>query len=169
MCHRRKAELGADALAILLEESGCKLGLVVRNNTAWDPEFADDRLEEGNSSTMGDANHRGGLRPLRELVDGDEEESVPADGPGEWSQDIHPPIRRMARRVESFAEPERVCVSALHGTDTPCRTLPSQLHPRELLASKSQPEGLANQCGMLNDFRTLLHGSPRVTHGPPPR
>jgi hypothetical protein len=90
MSHRRKAELGVDALAILLEESTCKLGPVVRNDTAWDPESADNRLEEGNNSTQGDANHRGGLRPLRELVDGDEEESVPADGPGEWSQDIHP-------------------------------------------------------------------------------
>jgi hypothetical protein len=91
MSHRRKAELGANALAILQEESTCKLGPVVRNDTAWDPEFADDRLEEGNSSILGDANHQGGLRPLRELVDGDEEESIPIDGPGEWSQDIHPP------------------------------------------------------------------------------
>jgi hypothetical protein len=43
----------------------------------------------------------------------------------------------MARRVESSAEPELVCVSASHGIDTPCRTLPSQLHPGELLASKN--------------------------------
>ena len=90
MSHRCKAELGADALAILLEEPTCKLGPIVRNDMAWDPESVDDRLEEGNNSTLGDANHRGGLRPLRELVDGDEEETVPADGPGEWSQDIHP-------------------------------------------------------------------------------
>jgi hypothetical protein len=90
MSHIRKAELGADALAILLKEPICKLGPVVRNDTAWDPESVDDRLEEGNNSTLGDANHRGGLRPLRELVDGDEEEPVPTDGPGEWSQDIHP-------------------------------------------------------------------------------
>jgi hypothetical protein len=90
MSHRRKAELGADALAILLEDPTCKLGPIVRNDTAWDPESADDRLEEGNIGTLGDADHRGGLRPLRELVDGDEEETVPADGPGEWSQDIHP-------------------------------------------------------------------------------
>jgi hypothetical protein len=89
MSHRRKAELGADALAIQLET--CKLGPVVRNDTAWDPESADDRFEEGNNSTLGDADHRGGLRPLRELVDGDEEETVPTDGPGEWSQDIQPP------------------------------------------------------------------------------
>ena len=91
MSHRRKAELGADVLAILLEELTCKLGPVVRNDTAWDPKSADDQLDEGNSSTLGDANHRGGLRPLRELVDGDKEESVPADGPRERSQDIHPP------------------------------------------------------------------------------
>jgi hypothetical protein len=91
MSHRRKAELGANTLAILLEEPTSELGPVVRNDIAWDPESADGRLEEGNSSTLGDANHRGGLRPLRELVDGDEEESVPADGLGEWSQDIHPP------------------------------------------------------------------------------
>jgi hypothetical protein len=91
MSHMRKAELGADALTILLEELTCKLGSVVRNDTAWDPESADDRLEEGNNSTLGDADNRGGLKPLCELIDGNEEESVPADGPEEWSQDIHPP------------------------------------------------------------------------------
>jgi hypothetical protein len=32
-----------------------------------------------------------GLWPLCELVNGDKEESVPTDGPREWSQDIHPP------------------------------------------------------------------------------
>jgi hypothetical protein len=90
MSHRGKAELGVDALAILLEEPTSELGPVVRNDTTWDPESADDRLEEGNSSTLGDANHRGGLWPLCELVDGHEEELVPADGPREWSQDIHP-------------------------------------------------------------------------------
>jgi hypothetical protein len=91
MSHRRKAELGANALAILLEEPTSELGPVVRNDMAWYPKSADDRLEEGNNSTLGDANHRGGLRPLCELVNGDEEETVPTVGPGEWSQDIHPP------------------------------------------------------------------------------
>jgi hypothetical protein len=85
MSHRRKAELGANALAILLEEPTSELGPVVRNDTAWDPESADDRLEEGNNSTLGNADHRGGLRPLCVLVDGDEEEMVPTDGPGKWS------------------------------------------------------------------------------------
>jgi hypothetical protein len=65
--HGREAELGADALAILLEDPTCKLGSIVHNDTAW-----------------------GGLRPLGELVDGDEEVPVPANGPGKWSQDIHP-------------------------------------------------------------------------------
>jgi hypothetical protein len=91
MSHRRNAELHADALAILLEEPTCKLGPVVRNDTAWDPKSTDNRPEESNSSTLGDVDHRGGLWPLCELVDGDEEEAVPADGPGKWSQDIHPP------------------------------------------------------------------------------
>jgi hypothetical protein len=90
MSHRRKAELGADALAILLEELTCKLGPVVRNDTAWDPKSTDNRHEEINSSTLGDTDHRGGLWPLCELVDSDEVETVPIDGPGEWSQDIHP-------------------------------------------------------------------------------
>jgi hypothetical protein len=89
MSHRRKAELGADALAILLEGPTCKLGPVVCNDTAWDPKSTDNRLEEGNNSTLGDTDHRGGLWPLCELVDGDKEETVPADSPGEWSQDIH--------------------------------------------------------------------------------
>jgi hypothetical protein len=57
----------------------------------WDPKSADNRLEEGNNSTLGDVDHRGSLWSLCELVDGDEEETVPADGPGKWSQDIHPP------------------------------------------------------------------------------
>jgi hypothetical protein len=81
MSHRRKAELGAHALAILLEELTCKLGPIVRNDTAWDPKSTDNRPEESNSSTLGYIDHRGGLWPL-ELVDGDEEETVPADSPG---------------------------------------------------------------------------------------
>ena len=85
MSHRRKAELGADALAILLEEPTFELGPIVRNDTAWDPKSADNRLEESNNSTLGDVDHRGSLWPLCELVDGDEEETVPTDGPGEWS------------------------------------------------------------------------------------
>jgi hypothetical protein len=161
MTHERKAELGADVLTILLEDLTCKLGPIVRNDTTWDPKSIDDRLEESDNSTLGDIDHRGGLWPLCELVDGDKEEPVPADSPGEWSQDIHPPIRRMARRVESFAEPKLVCVSALRGTGTPCRTLPSQLHPGERLASKSHAgRPYRPTCGMMNDFRTLLHGSP---------
>jgi hypothetical protein len=85
MRHRHKAELGVDALAILLEEPTCKLGPVVRNDTAWDPKSTDNQLEEGNNSTLGDTDHRGGLWPLCELVNRDEEESVPADSPREWS------------------------------------------------------------------------------------
>jgi hypothetical protein len=92
MSHRRKAELGVDALAILLEDPTCKQGLIVRNDAAWDPKSTDDRLEESDSNTLGDIDHRGGLWPLCELVDGDEKEPVPTDGPGEWSQDIHPRI-----------------------------------------------------------------------------
>jgi hypothetical protein len=61
MSYGRKAELGADVLAILLEDPTCKLGPVVRNDAAWDPKSTDDRLEEGDSSTLGDIDHRGGL------------------------------------------------------------------------------------------------------------
>jgi hypothetical protein len=85
MCHIRKVELSADALAILLEELTSELGPVVRNDTVWVPKSIDNRLEEGNSSTLGDVDHRGSLWPLCELVDGDEEETVPADGPRKWS------------------------------------------------------------------------------------
>jgi hypothetical protein len=85
MSHRRKAELGADALAILLEEPTFELGPVVRNDTAWDPKSTDNRLEEGNSSTLGDTDHRGGLWPLCEFVGSNEEETIPVDSPGEWS------------------------------------------------------------------------------------
>jgi hypothetical protein len=85
MSHRCKVELGADALVILLEEPTYKLGPVVRNDTTWDPKSTDNRPKESNSSTLGNIDHRGGLWPLRELVDGDEEEAIPADSPGEWS------------------------------------------------------------------------------------
>jgi hypothetical protein len=91
MSYGREAELGADALTILLEDPTCKLGSVVRNDTTWDPKSTDDGLEEGDSGTLGDADYRGGLWPLGELVDGDEEVPVSVDGPGKWSQDIHPP------------------------------------------------------------------------------
>jgi hypothetical protein len=89
--HECKAELGANAFAVLLKDLTCKLGPVVCNDTTWDPKSTDDRLEEGDSSTLGDADHRGGFWPLGELVDGDKEVSVSADGPGKRSQDIHPP------------------------------------------------------------------------------
>jgi hypothetical protein len=84
MSHKHKAELGADALAILLEAPTFELGPIVRNDTAWDPKSIDNRLEEGNNSTLGDTNHRGSLWPLCEFVDSDEEETIPADSPGEW-------------------------------------------------------------------------------------
>jgi hypothetical protein len=89
--HGCEAELGTDVLAIFLKDPTCKLGPVVCNDMAWDPESTDDRLEEGDSSTLGNVDHRGGLWPLGELVDGDKEVPVAADGPGKWSQDIHPP------------------------------------------------------------------------------
>jgi hypothetical protein len=85
MSYRRKAELGANALAILLEEPTFELGPVVRNDTAWDPKSIDNRLEEGNNSTLGDTDHRGGLWPICEFVDSDKEETVPADSPGKGS------------------------------------------------------------------------------------
>jgi hypothetical protein len=146
MSHRGKAELGADALAILLEESTCKLGPVVRNDMAWDLESADDRLEEGNSRTLGDANHMGGLRPLRELVDGDEEESVPADGPREWSQDIHAPYGEWPgewNHLQSLSW----CMYLLCMELT---RLAGRYHLNCILEScwpvKTMPEGLTNKC-----------------------
>jgi hypothetical protein len=146
MSYRRKAELDADALAILLEEPTCKLGPIVRNDTAWDPESADDRLEEGNRRTLGDAKHRGGLRPLREFVNGDEEESVPADGPGEWSQDIQPPYGELLggwNHLQSLSW----CVYLLCMELT---RLAGLYHLSCILEScwpvKTMPKGLTNQC-----------------------
>jgi hypothetical protein len=92
-----EAELGADALAIFLEDPTCKVGSVVRNDTVWDPKSTYDGLEEGDSGTLSDVDHRGGLWPLGELVDGDEEVPVPTNGPGKWSQDIHPPYDEWPR------------------------------------------------------------------------
>jgi hypothetical protein len=159
--HECEAELGADVLAIFLKDPTCKLGPIVCNDTTWDPESIVDRLEEGDSSTLGNVDHRGGLWPLGELADGDKEVPVAADGPGKWSQDIHPPIRRTARRAESFAESGSVCVSALRGTGTLRRTLLARLHPGGWLASKNHARRpYRPACGMKNDFRTPLHGSP---------
>jgi hypothetical protein len=90
MSHGCKAELGAYALAKLLEDPTCKLGPVVRNDTTRDPKSTDDRLEEGDSSTLGDADHRRGLWPLGELADGDKEVPTPTDSPRKQTQDIHP-------------------------------------------------------------------------------
>jgi hypothetical protein len=56
-----EAELGVDALAIFLEDPTCKLGSVVRNDTVWDPKSTYDGLEEGDSGTLSDVDHRGGL------------------------------------------------------------------------------------------------------------
>jgi hypothetical protein len=39
-----KAELGANALAIFLEDPTCKLGSIIRNDTVWDPESTDNGL-----------------------------------------------------------------------------------------------------------------------------
>jgi hypothetical protein len=59
MSHRRKAELGVDALSILLKKPTFELGPVVRNDTAQDPKSANNRLEESNNNTLGDTDHRG--------------------------------------------------------------------------------------------------------------
>jgi hypothetical protein len=141
--HRSEAELGVDALAIFLEDSTCKLGSVVRNDTVWDPKSTDDGLEESDSGTLGDVDHRGGLWPLSELIDGNKEVPVPANGPGKWPQDIHPPYGEWP--VESFAEPELVCVFVLRGIDTPCRTSPSHRILESGWPVKAMPEGLTDQ------------------------
>jgi hypothetical protein len=59
--HGCEAELGANALTIFLEDPSCKLGSVVRNDTVWDPKSTNDGLEEGDSGTLGDVDHKGGL------------------------------------------------------------------------------------------------------------
>jgi hypothetical protein len=146
MSHRRKAELGADALAILLEEPTFELGLVVRNDMAWDPKSVDNRLEEGNSSTLGDTDHRGGLRPLCKFVDGDEEKMVPVDSPGKWSQDIHPPYDEWSGGWNHLQSLSR-CVYLL------CMELTcfAGLYQLGYILESSWPveavlEGLTNQC-----------------------
>jgi hypothetical protein len=160
MSHGRKAELGADVLAILLEDPTCKLGPVVCNDMAWDPKSTDDRLEESDSSTQGDIDHRGASGHFVNFSMAMKRNRYPPTALGNGPR-ISTPHRQMARRVESSAEPELVCVSALRGTGTPCRTLPSQMHPGERLASKSHAgRPYRPACGMMNDFRTLLHGSP---------
>jgi hypothetical protein len=59
--HGCEAEMGADALAIFREDPTCKLGSVVRNDTVWDPKSTYDGLQEGDSGTLGDVDHRCGL------------------------------------------------------------------------------------------------------------
>ena len=48
-------------------------------------------LRNATADFFSDIHHRGNLRPLCELVDGNVEEPVPADGPGERPQDVHTP------------------------------------------------------------------------------
>ena len=48
-------------------------------------------LRNATADFFGDVHHRGNLRPFCEFINGDVEEPVPADGPGEWPQDIHAP------------------------------------------------------------------------------
>jgi hypothetical protein len=144
--HRRKAELGADALAILLEEPTFELGPVVHNDMAWNPKSTDNRLEESNNSTLGDTDHRGSLWPLCEFVDGDEEETVPADGPGEWPQDIHPSYDEWSGGWNHLQSLSR-CVYLL------CMELTCFVGLYQLgcilessWSVEAMPEGLTNQC-----------------------
>jgi hypothetical protein len=158
MSHRREAELGANALAILLEDPTCKVGSVVHNDMAWDPKSTEDGLEEGDSSTLGDVTGVASGH-LVNLSMATKRYRYPPIALGNGPR-ISTPIRRMARRAESFVEPELVCVSALRGIDTPCRTLPSQLHPGERLANRSHAgRPYRPVCGVMNDFRTLLESS----------
>jgi hypothetical protein len=110
--HRCDADLCADAFTILLKDPTCKLGPVVCNDMTWDPKSADDRLEEGDSSALGDANHRGGFRLLGELVNGDKEVPVPADSPGKRSHDIHSPYGEWPGGRNHLQSPSR-CVYLL--------------------------------------------------------
>jgi hypothetical protein len=146
MSYRRKAELGANVLAILLEEPTFELGPVVRNDTDWDPKSIDNRLEEGNNSTLGDTDHRGSLWPLCEFVDSDEEESVPADSPGEWPQDIHSPYDEWPGGWNHLQSLSR-CVYLLF-MELTCFTGLYQLSCilKSSWPVEAMPEGLTNQC-----------------------
>jgi hypothetical protein len=135
MSHRRKAELGADALAILLEEPTCKLGSIVCNDMLGTSNLQTINLRKATAApwvmlTTGVASgHFVNLSMATKM------KRYPPTALG-MVLGYPPPIRRMARKVESSVEPELVCVSTLYGTNTPCRTLPSQLHPGERLASR---------------------------------
>jgi len=91
LCYRGEAQLDANILAVPLEEPAFELSPIVRDDVVRDPEAAYNGLEECHCSPFGDVHHRSDFRPLGELVDGDVEEPVPADGPGKWSQDVHTP------------------------------------------------------------------------------
>jgi hypothetical protein len=155
-----EAELGADALTIFLEDPTCKLvplSVMIRFGT---PNLHTMDLRKATTApwvmlTIGVASgHLGNLSMATKRY------RYPPTALGNGPR-ISTPIRRMAKRVESSVGSELVCVSVLHGIDTPCRTLPSQLHPGERLASRSHAgRPYRPVCGMMNDFCTLLHGSP---------
>jgi hypothetical protein len=84
------ADLDAKVLIVSLEHDASKLGPVVSGDSVWDPEHAGDGLDELDSRLLVDFDHRGRFRPLGEFVDGDVEIPEPSDGPGKWSQDVHP-------------------------------------------------------------------------------
>jgi hypothetical protein len=102
--HRCKAELGANALAVFLEDPTCKLGSVVRNDTVWDPKSTDDGLEEGDSRTLGDVDHGEASGHLVNLSMATKRYRYPPTALGNGPR-ISTPIRRMAKRVESFVVP----------------------------------------------------------------
>jgi len=87
----RKAELDANVLAVPLKEPAFELGPIIRDDAVWDTKPAHNGFEECYCSSLGDVHHRGNFQPLREFVDGDVEEPVPADGFGKWSLDVHTP------------------------------------------------------------------------------
>ena len=103
-------------------------------------------LRNATADFFSDVHHRGNLRPFCEFVNGDVEESVPADGPGERPQDIHAPYGEWPLGRDHLQSLSR-CVYLL------CMELACFAGPYQLSCIleccrpvEDMPKGLTNKC-----------------------
>ena len=85
-----EADLGAEAGAVALEDAAGELRAVVRDDAIWPAETAYQPLDEFDGRSGWHPSHGLHLRPLGELVNGDEEEAIAPERSREGAQDIQP-------------------------------------------------------------------------------
>ena len=88
-----EADLSAEAGAVAPEDAAGELRAVVRDDAIWHTETAYQPLVEFDGGSGWYPSHGPHLRPLGELVDGDEEEAIAPERSRERAQDVQPPYR----------------------------------------------------------------------------